>query len=78
MHSGGRHAPGPAPGRAAVTIGMPTFNRPTDGVATLRAIGEDQLVRSVVTAVVIPDQGYEALENLENTDRPVWKQVFNG
>ena len=57
VHSGGWHAPVSAPGRAAVTIGMPTFNRPTDCVATLRAIGEDELVRSIVTAVVIPDQG---------------------
>jgi galactofuranosylgalactofuranosylrhamnosyl-N-acetylglucosaminyl-diphospho-decaprenol beta-1,5/1,6-galactofuranosyltransferase len=57
VHSGGWHAPVEAPGRAAVTIGMPTFNRPTDCVATLRAIGEDDLVRSIVTAVVIPDQG---------------------
>ncbi|MDQ4105214.1 MAG: glycosyltransferase [Actinomycetota bacterium] len=57
VHSGGWHAPVEAPGRAAVTIGMPTFNRPTDCVDTLRAIGEDDLVRSIVTAVVIPDQG---------------------
>ncbi len=55
--SGGWYAPVAAPGRAAVTIGMPTFNRPGDCVATLIAIGEDELVRSVVTAVVIPDQG---------------------
>ena len=57
VHEGGWHAPHAAPGRAAVTVGMPTFNRPTDCVATLRAIGEDELVRSVITAVVIPDQG---------------------
>jgi galactofuranosylgalactofuranosylrhamnosyl-N-acetylglucosaminyl-diphospho-decaprenol beta-1,5/1,6-galactofuranosyltransferase len=57
LHSGGWHAPVEAPGRAAVTIGMPTFNRPTDCVATLRAIGSDELVRSVVAAVVVPDQG---------------------
>ncbi|MQA13802.1 MAG: glycosyltransferase [Pseudonocardiaceae bacterium] len=57
VHSGGWYAPHAAPGRAAVTIGMPTFNRPTDCVATLRAIGEDPLVRSAITAVVIPDQG---------------------
>jgi galactofuranosylgalactofuranosylrhamnosyl-N-acetylglucosaminyl-diphospho-decaprenol beta-1,5/1,6-galactofuranosyltransferase len=57
VHSGGWHAPLPAPGRAAVTIGMPTFNRPTDCVATLAAIGSDPLVHSIVTAVVIPDQG---------------------
>jgi len=57
MVQGGWHASVAAPGRAAVTIGMPTFNRPTDCVATLASIGEDTLVRSVVTAVVIPDQG---------------------
>jgi galactofuranosylgalactofuranosylrhamnosyl-N-acetylglucosaminyl-diphospho-decaprenol beta-1,5/1,6-galactofuranosyltransferase len=57
VHSGGWHAPQHAPGRAAVAVGMPTFNRPTDCVATLRAIGSDELVRSVVTAVIIPDQG---------------------
>lgn len=57
VHSGGWYAAQPAPGRAAVTVGMPTFNRPTDCVATLAAIGEDPLVRSVITAVVIPDQG---------------------
>jgi galactofuranosylgalactofuranosylrhamnosyl-N-acetylglucosaminyl-diphospho-decaprenol beta-1,5/1,6-galactofuranosyltransferase len=57
LHSAGWHAPVTAPGRAAVTIGMPTFNRPTDCVATLTAIGSDDLVRSAVTAVVIPDQG---------------------
>ena len=38
-----------APGRAAVTVGMPTFNRPADCVATLTAIGEDPLVLAAVT-----------------------------
>ncbi|MGH3914931.1 MAG: glycosyltransferase [Pseudonocardiaceae bacterium] len=65
VHSGGWHAPVPAPGRAAVTIGMPTFNRPTDCVTTLRAIGADELVRSVVTAVVIPDQGADKVRDQE-------------
>ncbi|HEU0127487.1 MAG TPA: glycosyltransferase, partial [Pseudonocardiaceae bacterium] len=65
LHSGGWHAPVEAPGRAAVTIGMPTFNRPTDCVATLRAIGSDELVRSVVTAVVIPDQGLSKVRDQE-------------
>ncbi len=63
VHSGGWHAPVEAPGRAAVTIGMPTFNRPTDCVATLRAIGEDELVSAVVTAVVIPDQGVDKVRD---------------
>src|SRR5918995_3639936 len=54
---GGWHAPEPAPGRAAVAIGMPTFNRPADCVATLSAIGEDPLVLAAVTQVIVPDQG---------------------
>ena len=57
LAGGGWYADRAAPGRAAVTVGMPTFNRPTDCVATLRALGEDELVRDVLTAVVIPDQG---------------------
>ena len=57
LHEGGWHAAVPAPGRAAVTIGMPTFNRPADCVATLTAIGEDPLVLAAVTEVILPDQG---------------------
>ena len=33
-----------------MTIGMPTFNRPADCVATLTAIGEDPLVLAAVVA----------------------------
>ncbi|HET9256101.1 MAG TPA: glycosyltransferase [Pseudonocardiaceae bacterium] len=72
VHSGGWYAPDTAPGRAAVTIGMPTFNRPTDCVATLRAIGEDELVRSIVTAVIIPDQGVNKVR-----DQPGFAQAHN-
>ncbi|MDF3051553.1 MAG: galactofuranosyl transferase [Pseudonocardia sp.] len=54
---GGWHAAEPASGRAAVAIGMPTFNRPADCVATLTAIGEDPLVLAAVTQVIVPDQG---------------------
>ena len=57
LHEGGWHAAVEAPGRAAVTIGMPTFNRPADCVATLTAIGEDPLVLAAVIQVIIPDQG---------------------
>ena len=57
LHEGGWHAPVEAPGTAAVTIGMPTFNRPADCVATLTAIGEDPLVLAAVRQVIIPDQG---------------------
>jgi galactofuranosylgalactofuranosylrhamnosyl-N-acetylglucosaminyl-diphospho-decaprenol beta-1,5/1,6-galactofuranosyltransferase len=57
LHGGGWYATEPGRGRAAVAIGMPTFNRPADAVATLTAIGEDPLVLDAVTAVLIADQG---------------------
>jgi len=57
LHGGGWYAPGEAPGRAAVAIGMPTFNRPADAVATLTAIGSDPAVLDTVIAVIVPDQG---------------------
>ncbi|MFC4944807.1 glycosyltransferase [Pseudonocardia sp. GCM10023141] len=57
LHGGGWYAPVPAPGRAAVAIGMPTFNRPSDAVATLTAIGSDPMVLDSVVAVIVPDQG---------------------
>jgi galactofuranosylgalactofuranosylrhamnosyl-N-acetylglucosaminyl-diphospho-decaprenol beta-1,5/1,6-galactofuranosyltransferase len=57
LRSGGWYAAEPGAGRAAVTIGMPTFNRPADCVATLTAIGEDPLALAAVTAIILPDQG---------------------
>jgi galactofuranosylgalactofuranosylrhamnosyl-N-acetylglucosaminyl-diphospho-decaprenol beta-1,5/1,6-galactofuranosyltransferase len=54
---GGWYAAEEGTGRAAVAIGMPTFNRPADAVATLTAIGEDPLVLDAVVAVILPDQG---------------------
>ncbi|WP_308252239.1 glycosyltransferase [Pseudonocardia sp. KRD291] len=63
LHGGGWHAPHPAPGRAAVTVGMPTFNRPADCVATLTAIGEDPVVLDAVTAVILPDQGTQKVRD---------------
>jgi galactofuranosylgalactofuranosylrhamnosyl-N-acetylglucosaminyl-diphospho-decaprenol beta-1,5/1,6-galactofuranosyltransferase len=57
LHEGGWWVDAEGAGRAAVTVGMPTFNRPADCVATLVAIGEDPLVLDAVTQVIIPDQG---------------------
>ncbi len=57
LGSGGWYAAEESPTPAAVTIGMPTFNRPADCVATLSAIAEDPLVLDAVVAVIIPDQG---------------------
>lgn len=57
LHEGGWYASQEGAGRAAVAIGMPTFNRPADCVATLTAIGEDPMVLAAVTNVIIADQG---------------------
>jgi len=57
LHAGGWYAAAEGTGRAAVTIGMPTFNRPADCVATLTAIGSDPLVLDSVVGVILPDQG---------------------
>ena len=43
--------------RAGVTVGIPTFNRPTDAVAALAALTSDPLVDGVIDAVIMPDQG---------------------
>ncbi|WP_327111438.1 glycosyltransferase [Nocardia sp. NBC_01730] len=57
--SGGWYAPVEAPGEGSVAVGMPTFNRPTDAVKTLAALGSDPLVLEKIKAVIIPDQGTE-------------------
>ncbi|MBJ7340824.1 glycosyltransferase [Mycolicibacterium sp.] len=57
LHSAGWYAPIPAPGRANVAIGIPTFNRPADCVNALAALTSDPLVDAVITAVIVPDQG---------------------
>ncbi|MGV9540402.1 glycosyltransferase [Nocardia beijingensis] len=55
--SGGWYAPVEAPGDGRIAVGMPTFNRPTDAVKTLAALGSDPLVLEKIQAVIIPDQG---------------------
>ncbi|MFI2283927.1 glycosyltransferase [Nocardia beijingensis] len=55
--SGGWYAPVEAPGDGSIAVGMPTFNRPTDAVKTLAALGSDPLVLEKIQAVIIPDQG---------------------
>ena len=57
VHSAGWYAPQPAPGRADVAVGIPTFNRPADAVNALAALTSDPLVDEVVTKVILSDQG---------------------
>lgn len=57
LRNGGWYAPIEAPGEGSIAVGMPTFNRPTDAVKTLAALGSDPLVLEKIKAVIIPDQG---------------------
>ncbi|MHA7666696.1 glycosyltransferase [Mycolicibacterium sp. HS_4_1] len=57
VHNAGWYAPVEAPGRANVTIGIPTFNRPADAVNALAALTSDPLVDKVIGAVIVSDQG---------------------
>ena len=57
LHHAGWYAPQPAPGRANVAVGIPTFNRPADCVNALSALTADPLVDEVIGAVIVSDQG---------------------
>ena len=57
VHNAGWYAPVPAPGRADIAVGIPTFNRPDDCVNALAALTSDPLVDNVIGAVIISDQG---------------------
>ncbi|MGZ5377367.1 MAG: glycosyltransferase [Mycobacterium sp.] len=57
VHSAGWYAPRPAPGRANVVVGIPTFNRPADCVSALAALTSDPLVDEVISSVIVSDQG---------------------
>ncbi|MBH0778996.1 glycosyltransferase [Nocardia bovistercoris] len=54
---GGWYAPIEAPRPGTIAVGMPTFNRPTDLVKTLAALGSDPLVLEKIAAVIVADQG---------------------
>src|SRR6476619_6351998 len=57
MHSAGWYAPVPAPGRANVAVGIPTFNRPADCVNALAALTSDPLVDAVISVAIVSDHG---------------------
>jgi galactofuranosylgalactofuranosylrhamnosyl-N-acetylglucosaminyl-diphospho-decaprenol beta-1,5/1,6-galactofuranosyltransferase len=57
LHSAGWFAPTPAPGRANIAVGIPTFNRPSDCVNALAALTSDPMVDKVIGAVIVSDQG---------------------
>ncbi|MGO1446423.1 glycosyltransferase [Corynebacterium casei] len=45
------------PSEKRVSVGIPTFNRPTDAVAALQALAEDPVVDGIIDFVLMPDQG---------------------
>ncbi|MGO9385428.1 MAG: glycosyltransferase family 2 protein, partial [Mycobacterium sp.] len=55
--SGGWYATEPAPGKANIAVGIPTFNRPADCANALATLTADPLVDEVIGAVIVPDQG---------------------
>jgi galactofuranosylgalactofuranosylrhamnosyl-N-acetylglucosaminyl-diphospho-decaprenol beta-1,5/1,6-galactofuranosyltransferase len=57
LHSAGWYAARPAPGRANIAVGIPTFNRPSDCVNALEALTSDPLVDKAIGAVIVSDQG---------------------
>ncbi|MDN5857836.1 MAG: glycosyltransferase, partial [Pseudonocardia sp.] len=63
VHGGGWYADveSEVPGRIAV--GMPTFNRPADAVATLTAIASEPLVLEATVAVIVVDQGTQKVRD---------------
>ncbi len=57
VHTAGWYSSVPAPGQANIAVGIPTFNRPSDCVAALKALTSDPLVDEVIGAVIVTDQG---------------------
>ncbi|MBO0679783.1 glycosyltransferase [Mycolicibacterium sp. S2-37] len=57
VRNAGWYAGEPAPGRANIAVGIPTFNRPADCVNALAALTSDPLVDEVIGAVIVSDQG---------------------
>jgi len=57
MHGAAWYASTPAPGRAKIAVGIPTFNRPGDCVSALKALTSDPLVDNVIGAIIVADQG---------------------
>ncbi|PFG27822.1 putative glycosyltransferase [Corynebacterium renale] len=58
------------PFEKAVTVGIPTFNRPADAVAALQALASDEEVDGIIKAMLMPDQGTK-----HPADEPGYKEI---
>jgi Predicted glycosyltransferases len=63
LHGGGWYADSEPAVPARIAVGMPTFNRPADAVATLTALASEPLVLDAVVAVVVVDQGTQKVRD---------------
>lgn len=59
------------PDTKRVTVGIPTFNRPTDAVNALAALTSDPLVDEVIDAVLMPDQARARSSTSPVTRKPL-------
>jgi galactofuranosylgalactofuranosylrhamnosyl-N-acetylglucosaminyl-diphospho-decaprenol beta-1,5/1,6-galactofuranosyltransferase len=76
VHSAAWYSTVPAPGRADVAVGIPTFNRPADCVNALRALTSDPLVDEVIGAVIVVDQGAD--KSFDHPDFPAASAALAG
>lgn len=76
VHEAAWYAPVPAPGRASVAVGIPTFNRPSDCVSALGALTSDPLVDKVISAVIVADQGTD--KAVDHPDFPAAAAALGG
>ena len=70
VHSAAWYAPVPAPGRANIAVGIPTFNRPSDCVNALAALTSDPLVDNVIGAVIVLGPGHQEGRSTTPTSPP--------
>ena len=88
VHSAGWYAPTAAPGRAAVAVGIPTFNRQADCVNALAALTSDPLVdeapvdhgprNTLLGGVSVPAEDPESFEALTKREREIARYVTGG
>ncbi|HEV7189305.1 MAG TPA: glycosyltransferase [Blastococcus sp.] len=51
---------------ARLSVGICTFNRPTDCVAALQELAGDEVVRNLVSHVIVADQGNKKVRDIES------------